>query len=104
MGWIAQSALPEGGLLAFGGKSIDHASAEFEAFGVRTKLNDFGNLLARITIRLHNQTAGNDEMKAMRDSSLGHTGLRGRWGHHVERRYQSSHAQVSCLCWWQESQ
>ena len=60
---MAQSTLPEGGLFAFDCKSIDYVFAEFEAFGVRTKLNDFGNLLACIPIRLHNQTTGNDEME-----------------------------------------
>jgi hypothetical protein len=99
MEWIAQSALPEGGLLALSGKFIDHAFPEFKAFGVRTKLNDFGYLFARISIRLHDQTAENYEMETMRDSNLRQTGLRGRWGHRVERRYQSSHAQACCLGW-----
>jgi hypothetical protein len=67
-------------------------------------LNDFSNLLARITIRLHNQTARNDKIEAMRDSSSRRTGLGGRWGCRVERRYQSSHAQACCPGWWQESQ
>jgi hypothetical protein len=65
MNLISQSTLPEGGLLAFGCKFINHVFAEFEAFGVRTKLNDFSNLLARIPIRLHDQTTGNDKMEAM---------------------------------------
>jgi len=38
MEWIAQLALPERGLLALRGNSIDHAIPEFEAFGVRTKV------------------------------------------------------------------
>jgi hypothetical protein len=41
-------------------------------------LNNFGNLLARITIRLHDQTTRNDEMKVMQDRSVRHTGLEGR--------------------------
>jgi hypothetical protein len=41
-------------------------------------LNDFGNLLPRITIRLHDQTARNDKIEAMRDGSLRRTGLGGR--------------------------
>jgi hypothetical protein len=106
MEWIAQSALPEGGLLALSSKFIDHAFPEFKAFGVRTKLNDFGYLFARISVRLHDQTAGNYELEVetMWDSNLRQTGLRGRWEHRVERQYQSSHAQASCLGWWQESQ
>jgi hypothetical protein len=69
-------------------------------------LNDFGYLFARISIRLHNQTAGNHEleMETIRDSNLRQTGLRGQWEHRVERRYQSPHVQECCLGWWQESQ
>jgi hypothetical protein len=65
MKWIAQPALPEGGLLALSGKFIDHSFPEFKAFRVRTKLNDFSYLFAIISIRLHDQTAGNHEMETM---------------------------------------
>jgi hypothetical protein len=33
-------------------KSIDHSFAEFEALGGCTKLNDFGNLAARVTVTI----------------------------------------------------
>jgi hypothetical protein len=56
-----KSALPEGGLLAFNGKSIDHAFAEFQALSVCAKLNNFGNLFMRVTVCLYDQTAGGDE-------------------------------------------
>jgi hypothetical protein len=104
MEWTAQLALPEGGLLALSGKFIDHSSPEFKAFGVRTKLNDFGHLFARISIRLYDQTAENHETETMRESNLKQTGLRGRWGCRVERQYPSSRAPGCCLGWWQESQ
>ena len=104
MEWIVYSALPKGGLLALSGKFIDHAIAEFKAFGVGTKLNDFGYLFARITIRLHDQTTGNHEMEIYQDSNLRQTGLKGQWEYRVARRHQSSHAQACCLGWWQESQ
>ena len=85
VGEIAQLALPKGGLLALSGKFIDHTFPKFKAFDVRTKLNDFRYLLARISIRLYDQTAGIYEMETMRNSNLRQTGLRGRWGYHVER-------------------
>ena len=75
--WTTQSTLLERGLFAFGCKSINHAFTEFETFGVHTKLNNFGNLLTCITICFHNQTTRNDEMEAMQDSSVRHTGLEG---------------------------
>jgi hypothetical protein len=58
--------LPEGGLLAFSGKSINHALAQFEALRVRTKLNDFSNLFTRVAIRLHDQAARDDEKRIER--------------------------------------
>jgi hypothetical protein len=86
MEWIAQSTLPEGGLLALSGKFNDHTFPEFKAFGVRTKLNDFGYLFTRISIRLHDQTAGSYEFDGdMRDNNLRQTGLRDRWVHRVGR-------------------
>jgi hypothetical protein len=58
---IKSTALPEGRLLALNGKSINHAFAKFEALGICTKLNDFGNLFTRVTFCLHDQAAGNNE-------------------------------------------
>src|SRR6266849_604880 len=104
MDWIAQSALPERGLLALSGKFIDHAFPEFKAFDVRTKLNNFGYLFPRISIRLYDQTAGKREMETMRDSDMRQTGLRGRWEYRAVRRHHSSHARACYLDWWQESQ
>jgi len=61
--------LPEGGLLAFSGKFINHALAQFEALRVRTKLNDFGNLFTRVAIGLHDQAARGDEMRVKRGTN-----------------------------------
>lgn len=45
--------LPKRGLLALCREPVDHAFPKFEALRVSAQLNDFGNLITRITVRLH---------------------------------------------------
>jgi hypothetical protein len=45
--------LPKRGLLALCGEPVDYTFPKFEALRVRAELNDFGDLITRVTIRLH---------------------------------------------------